>query len=330
MPFEDPLTGFPRDQLATLPTPLEQAGRLETGASWYIKRDDLTGLGMGGNKARKLEFLCADARRQQSDVLVTVGAAQSNHARMTAAAGARLGLDVHLVLGGDRPSTIEGNQLLSALFGATFHYAGTDDWDELETHMGNLEQRWRDEGRHPYRMPIGGSTRVGARGFLVAWKELLDQCKADGIAPSLVVHPTSSGGTHGGMLAGQALFGGPPILAISVAKQPGDLGATARRLANELLVDIGAAISVPEDAVQVDGDFRGDAYAVPTPAADDAVRFAARAGGWVLDRTYTGKALSGLLAYAQTGRLPAGDVIFWHTGGGPAIFASDGCPELGK
>ena len=142
--------GLQRVNLATLPTPLEQGATLPGGATLWVKRDDLTGLGMGGNKARKLEFLCGAAVAEGADTLVTVGAAQSNHCRTTAAAGARLGLAVHLVLGGPAPDTVTGNQLLASLFGAELHFAGTDDWPELEAAKDALCDSLAEAGSHPY------------------------------------------------------------------------------------------------------------------------------------------------------------------------------------
>jgi 1-aminocyclopropane-1-carboxylate deaminase/D-cysteine desulfhydrase-like pyridoxal-dependent ACC family enzyme len=214
-----------RVRLAALPTPLEAGPPIGNGASLWVKRDDLTGLGGGGNKARKLEFLCGDALAQGADALVTVGAAQSNHCRMTAAAGAKLGLDVHLVLSGAQPAQTSGNLLLSTLFGAHLHFIGApeSDWDQLEA----ARTAWTDElfasGRTPYSIPIGGSTPVGAMGYALAFVELMGQCEEEGIVPSVVVFTSSSGGTHAGLLAGRAALAAqgttvPPIVAIGVAK----------------------------------------------------------------------------------------------------------------
>jgi 1-aminocyclopropane-1-carboxylate deaminase/D-cysteine desulfhydrase-like pyridoxal-dependent ACC family enzyme len=319
-----------RLKLATLPTSLEPGPLLPGGARLYVKRDDLTGLGMGGNKARKLEFLCADALRAGADTLITVGAAQSNHARMTAAAGAVLGLQTHLVLGGphEEPS---GNQLLSTLFGARLHFPGTDDWDELGAAMGEVIVKLRSQGRRPYRMPIGGSTAVGARGFAAAWPELMHQCAALGIRPSAVIHASSSGGTHAGLIAGKAACSDarPEIVAIGVAKTAADLAAEARTLAEECLVGLGIHdVSISGDAAEVDGRWRGADYAAPTEEADRAILWAAHSGAWVLDRVYTGKAFAGLLGADREDRFSEGDaVVFWHTGGQPALFVANGAPD---
>ena len=235
------LAGEPRVRLATLPTPLEAGPPLPGGAQLLVKRDDLTGLGMGGNKARKLELLCGAARERGADVLVTVGAEQSNHARMSAAAGAVLGLDTHLVLGGDPEAPATGNRLLAELFGATVHQPGSDDWAVLSAELERVTARLRDEGRRPYAFPLGGSTATGALGFMLAWAELMEQCDSLGVRPSAIVHASSTGGTHGGLLAGRAADAAtgapvPDVVAIGVAKEPGrDLAADARRLAEECL-----------------------------------------------------------------------------------------------
>jgi 1-aminocyclopropane-1-carboxylate deaminase/D-cysteine desulfhydrase-like pyridoxal-dependent ACC family enzyme len=324
------LGDVPRARLATLPTPLEPGPELPGGARLVVKRDDLSGLGLGGNKARKLEFLCGAAQAAGADTLVTVGAAQSNHARMTAAAGAVLGLETHLVLGG-APETPAGNQLLAQMFGARLHHAGTDHWDELAEVLDGLVAELRAAGRRPFAIPMGGSTPIGALGFLVAWAELAEQCAVAGWRPAAVVHASSTGGTHGGLLAGRAVSAAagdaaPAVIAVDVAKDAGDLAAAALRLARGALDAAGLAdVPVDAGAAELDERWIGPAYAVPSPAGDAAIDWAARRGGWVLDRTYAGKAFAGLLGLAEAGRFPAGStVVFWHTGGIPAVFAPGG------
>jgi 1-aminocyclopropane-1-carboxylate deaminase/D-cysteine desulfhydrase-like pyridoxal-dependent ACC family enzyme len=329
----DAMFDRPRARLATLPTPLEMGPVLDGGARLWVKRDDLTGLGGGGNKARKLEFLCGDAVAADARALVTVGAAQSNHCRTTAAAGARLGLDVHLVLSGDGPDEVTGNQLLSVLFGAQLHFTGTEEshWGELEIARETLTAQLAADGVRSYTIPIGGSTAVGALGYATAFVELLDQFDAAGIAPSHVVFTSSSGGTHAGLLAGRAAAAHagrsvPDVVAIGVAKGVNIGRPDITTLANEALTLVeSTAIVAPED-VHVDARFIGDDYAVPTAAGDAAIEWAARHGGWLMDRTYSGKGLSGLLCLAREGRFGA-DVVFVHTGGWPALFASRGLPD---
>lgn len=331
--LRDGLAGLPQAVLAALPTPVTR-GRLPSGRTLLVKRDDLTGLGMSGNKARKLEFLAGEAVASGADCLVTVGAAQSNHARLTAAAGAVMQLETHLVLGGPPPiGEASGNQLLAGLFGAKLHYPGTDDWDELEAAQETLARSLRSTGRRPYTMPIGGSTAIGALGFAKAFDELMWQCSADGHTPSVIVHATSSGGTHAGLLAGRAAHAAdgctvPRIHAVSVAKQPGDLAATATRLAQEALDRVGLTeLAIDADDVRVDGRWLGSHYAVPTAEADDAMRFAARSAALVLDRVYTAKAFAAL---AELDAQSTGDesLLFWHTGGQPAVFSDGGCPPV--
>jgi 1-aminocyclopropane-1-carboxylate deaminase/D-cysteine desulfhydrase-like pyridoxal-dependent ACC family enzyme len=332
----DLLDASPRAQLATLPTPLERGPGLPGGVRLWVKRDDLTGLGAGGNKARKLEYLCGDALAMGSRALVTVGAAQSNHCRLTAAAGAVLGLEVHLVLSGERPLRPVGNQLLSTMFGAQLHHVGCPDnhWGELEIAREQLTSELATGGVTVYSVPIGGSTPTGALGYARAYVELVEQCRAAEIAPAAVVHASSSGGTHAGLVAGRALLRTlgyeqlPPVLAIGVAKGVvagvPDVGV----LAAETLAALGAdPAAVTEDDVELDARWLGPDYGVPTAAGDEAVAWAALHGGWVLDRTYSGKGLAGLLGNAVEGRWPPGaDVVFIHTGGLPSVFAPGGTP----
>ena len=320
----------PRSTLATLPTHLERGPGLPGGARLWVKRDDLTGLGVGGNKARKLEFLCGEALRAGARSLVTVGAGQSNHCRMTAAAGAVLGLEVHLVLSGDRPARATGNQLLSAMFGAQLHYVGCppNHWGELEIAREELTQELVAAGAAPYSIPIGGSTATGALGYLVAFVELVEQCRARGVAPAAVVHSSSSGGTHAGLVAGRALLRAhgcdelPAVVAVGVAKGVVAGVPDVRALATEALAMIDSDAEVRDDDIEIDGRWMGPDYGVATRAGAEAIRWAAVHGGWVLDRTYSGKGFAGLLGNAAGGRWgPGDDVVFIHTGGLPAVFA---------
>lgn len=329
---------LPRADLATLPTPLERGPDLPGGVRLWMKRDDLTGLGMGGNKARKLEFLCGEALAADCDALVTVGAAQSNHCRMTAAAGARLGLEVHLVLAGDPPETPAGNQLLAMLFGAQLHFTGADErhWGELEIAREQLVDELVAAGVRPYAIPMGGSTPVGTLGYVAAYDELMAQCRSASIRPVAIVHTSSSGGTHAGLVAGRALAAAddrseqPEVLAIGVAKGVVHGMPDIEELASAAVELAGGDVALVERAdIHLDPHWMGDDYAIPTSAGDDAIRWAARRGGWVLDRVYTGKGFAGLLGNAERGRWPEGsDVVFVHTGGMPAIFVPGGAPDL--
>lgn len=326
---------LPRTRLATLPTPLEPAGALETGPNLWIKRDDLTGLGGGGNKARKLEFLCGEALADGAKALVTVGAAQSNHCRMTAAAGTRLGLDVHLVLSGDAPRQGEprtGNQFLAELFGAHMHHTGAEQshWGELEIARESLTDELSAQGLSPCSIPIGGSTAVGALGYALAFVELIGQCRDAGFEPSAVVFTSSSGGTHAGLLAGRAAMiaegllsaaDAPDIVAIGVAKGVNVGLPDVAELGDGTLGLLGIGTSIDSEDVEVDPRWIGEDYAVPTSAGTSAIHWAARRGGWIMDPTYSGKGLSGLLGLVAEGRWdPNEHVVFVHTGGWPALF----------
>lgn len=331
-----------RASLATLPTALEAGPVLDGGVRLWVKRDDLTGLGGGGNKARKLEFLCGEALARGAKALVTVGAAQSNHCRMTAAAGAKLGIEVHLVLAGDKPERASGNQLLSTLFGAQLHFtgAGESHWGELEIASEALTEQLAADGLAPYAIPVGGSTAVGALGYALAFGELLEQFEQANISPTALVFTSSSGGTHAGLLAGRALAMAagqvvPEVVAIGVAKGVNGGLPDVAEMANEVVGLLratdpegqGSKDGVSAADVEVDTRWIGDDYAVPTIEGDAAISWAARSGGWLLDRTYSGKGMSGMLGLASEGRFTEGDdVVFVHTGGWPALFSPHGTP----
>ena len=322
--------GQPRVRFATLPTHLERGPVLAGRSRLWVKRDDLTGLGMGGNKARKLEFLCGAAVAAGANCLITVGAGQSNHCRMTAAAGAVLGLEVHLVLAGNRPAVLEGNQLLSERFGAHQHFtgAGPSEWGLLEIAREDLTDELSAQGLRPYSIPIGGSTAVGALGYIAAYQEIIDQAKALNISPQTIVFTSSSGGTHAGLVAGRAYARAtgevdvlPNLLAIGVAKGVIAGYPSVKELAQEALTIAGLPGVVLAEDIEVDARWLGEDYAIPTEASRAAITWAAHNGAWVLDDVYTAKGMAGLLGNASQGRWGNGDdVIFIHTGGSPEVF----------
>lgn len=323
--------GVPRVRLATLPTPLERGPIVGNDVRLWVKRDDLTGLGMGGNKARKLEFLCGAARREGADALVTVGAGQSNHCRMTAAAGALLGWETHLVLAGHRPELLEGNQLLSDLFGAHLHFtgAGAAEWGVLEIERERLTAELNAGGRRPYSIPIGGSTEIGAVGYIAAYDELVEQCiEQRDLEPRAIVFTSSSGGTHAGLVAGRAWrrargHVAPPVIAIGVAKGVVNDIPDVADLAQRALDYAGLPGRVEADDVEIDKRWMGEDYAVPTEASVAAAAWGATTGAWVLDGVYTAKGMAGLLGNVD--RWSPGDhVVFIHTGGHPEVFVRHG------
>jgi D-cysteine desulfhydrase family pyridoxal phosphate-dependent enzyme len=284
-----------------------------------VKRDDLTGLALGGNKARKLEYLCGEAQARGCDVLVTGGGAQSNHARMTAAAANRLGLDCHLAVGGKEPRVYSGNLLLDRVLGATLHFTGADSYYEVESAIEEVSARLAADGRRPFAMPIGGASVTGAAAFVEAADELRAQADrgGDDEAVDWIVVADGSGGTHAGLVAG--LGDAARVLGVDVGTRP-DLDDVVPRLATEAAARTGRA--APRDDLLIDHARFGDGYGAITEDALEAIERVASLEGVILDPVYTGKAMAGLIAAAREGRFAPDDtVVFWHTGGAVALFA---------
>ncbi len=315
------LGGCPRAELAPLPTPLEPAPRLsrELGIEVWLKRDDVGSLGLLGNKVRKLEFTLGEALAAGAQTVVTLGAPQSNHARATASASARLGLRAVLVMGGEPPAgPPTGNLLLDALFGAEVIYAGTQDWEQLAATVESLKRERPDA----YALPAGGSTPVGALGFVAAYAELLAQLESAGIRPQRLYHASTSGGTHAGLMLGHALAGaGPRPVGFDVGQIVPDARGLVTWLANEAAALLGADVRLTEDDADLDLSQLGEGYGAFTQAGVEAIRLLALTEGVVLDPVYSAKGMAGLVADARAGRLD-GPVVFWHTGGGPSVFAA--------
>ena len=316
------LADRPRVELAALPTPLVPAPRLseELGVEVWLKRDDVGSLGLTGNKVRKLEFTLGEAvLERRARAVVTLGAPQSNHARATAAAAAQLGLRAVLVMGGADPGgPPTGNLLLDELFGAEVRYAGTDDWSRLAELVAEIEA----ELGGAYTLPAGGSSPVGSLGFAAAYVELLEQLDDAGLDPRCVYHASTSGGTHAGLLLGHALAGrGPRPLGFDVGQIVPDARGLVTWLANEAGALLGADPGLGEDDANLDLSQLGDGYGAFTDAGVEAIRLLAGTEGAVLDPVYRGKAMAGLVADARAGRID-GPVVFWHTGGGPSLFAA--------
>jgi D-cysteine desulfhydrase family pyridoxal phosphate-dependent enzyme len=315
------LNDRPRVELTTLPTPLERAPRLsrELGVEVWLKRDDFGSLGLAGNKVRKLEFTLGEALAGGAETVVTLGAPQSNHARATASAAARLGLHAVLVVGGEPPAgPPTGNLLLDALFGAEVLYAGTEEWAQLAATVEAVRQ----DRANAYALPAGGSSPVGALGFAAAYAELLGQLESAQIRPQHVYHASTSGGTHAGLMLGHALArGGPAPVGFDVGQIVPDGPGLTAWLANEAGALLGADVSLTEDDAHLDLSQLGDGYGAFTEAGIEAIGLLARTEGVVLDPVYSAKGMAGLIADARAGRID-GPVVFWHTGGGPSLFAA--------
>ncbi|MCQ0988741.1 D-cysteate sulfo-lyase [Jiella marina] len=336
------LSRFPRLRFAHLPTPLERLDRLSEalgGPEIWIKRDDCTGLSTGGNKTRKLEFLMAEAKAEGADMVMTQGATQSNHARQTAAAAAKLGMACHLLLEdrtGSREMdyTANGNVLLDDLHGASREKrpGGLDMNAEMEA----VAERFRAAGRRVYTIPGGGSNPTGALGYVNCAHELMGQANDAGLAIDALVHATGSAGTQAGLVVGlKAMNADVALLGIGVrapkAKQEGNVFALAQATAEK----IGLAGLVERADVVANTDYVGEGYGIPAPSTIEAIRMFAELEGILLDPVYSGKGAAGLIDLVRKGEFAKGQrVVFLHTGGSAALFgyrgAFDGPSSAGE
>jgi D-cysteine desulfhydrase family pyridoxal phosphate-dependent enzyme len=309
-----------RLNFAHLPTPIEALSRLSdalNGPRLLIKRDDLTGLAFGGNKARKLEFLVAEAHDQGAQTLISGGALQSNHCRQTAAAAARFGFRCVLVLTGDKPKQSSANLLLDELFGAKIVYV--PDRKDRDGILQDTFDHAAKQGMKPYLVPYGGSSATGALGYAFAIKELVEQNpRADWI-----VFATSSGGTHAGLLLGQRAFGYKgKVLGISVDESEGWLKQNVSDLASLASQKLGKRIEFTPDEVLANANYCSAGYGVLTEQEREAVRLFATLEGLLLDPVYTGRAAGGMIDLIRKGFFKKDEtVLFLHTGGQPALFA---------
>lgn len=319
------LAKIPRVRLAALPTPLEEMPRLSAalgGPRLFIKRDDNTGLGMGGNKARKLEFLLAEALAQGADTVITTGGPQSNHARMTAAAAARLGLGCVLVLTGERPPAFDGNLLIDRVLGADVRFTGTDDEGLANSMMEEVADELRAAGKRPYIIPLGGSSPAGTLGYIAGFRELVTQAEEQGVAFDRIYITSGSGGTHAGTLLGNKLYSyGARVIGISVSR-PRELAVERiGRVAQGCIDRFALPVRVASEDIEVDDRYIGAGYGRLTDGGKEAILLLARHEGIIADPVYTGKALAGLVDHIRCGLIGRHEtVLFWHTGGAPAIF----------
>lgn len=312
-----------RISLAHLPTPLEpmaNLSRLLGGPELWIKRDDQTGLALGGNKTRKLELLVADALAHGHDHVVTMGAPQSNHCRQTAAAATRSGLGCSLVLRGPEQPRTQGNLLLDTLLGAHLYWTG----DELpNTVAPRVMAELTAMGRKPYLIPYGGSNVLGATSYVMAMGELEKQLSAENLNIDFIVFASSSGGTHAGMVLGAHVYGlRAKLLGISVDRPAPDLQNQVAALATATATHLGLGTVSLYDQVDVNDDYLGDGYGILSDTEREAIELTAQKEGILLDPVYTGRAMGGLIDLIRWGAFTRGQrVLFWHTGGTPALFA---------
>jgi D-cysteine desulfhydrase family pyridoxal phosphate-dependent enzyme len=327
----------PRVALASLPTPVLEARRLRAALGGVercprilIKRDDLTGLALGGNKARKLEFLMADALANGADVVVSSGATQSNHARMTAAAARMVGLDCVLVLSSrSAEPPLHGNLLLDRMFGATIHFiqANPDTHfavaaDEVQK-VSEVVEDLRRRGRRPYVIPVGGSSPIGAIGYVDGTRELHEQLRGAGIRADRLYFGSGSRGTQAGLELGARAFDVDyRLCGIAVSAGEEEKRRRAARLVNEAAELLELPVHVDASELNTDQRFIGEGYGIPTPECLEAIRMLARTEAILLDPCYTAKAMAGMLHDVRSGAIPPdATIVFLHTGGAPALFA---------
>ena len=316
------ITDSPSVPLALLPTPLYKLENLsrETGKNIYIKRDDMTGVALGGNKVRKLEFLLADARAKGADVVLTAGGPQSNHAMLTAACAAKLGMSAILVLK-KRGVLSGGNLILDEIFGAEVRFVDTDSYDGVYAEMERIMADLRAQGHTPYFIPVGGSVPLGCLGYVNCAKEIANQAEDLGVDFDIIVSATGSGGTYAGLTLGAKLFlPGTVSVGIGVCDDPFEA------ISLDLMRETAALLEadVPVEAADIHIHYHiGPGYAIPSPEGAAAVKRLARTEGILVDPVYTGKALAGFfqLLEEDSAFRDAENILFLHTGGAGALFA---------
>lgn len=327
----------PRIALATLPTPLQEAKNLRAALGGpercpriLIKRDDLTGLAFGGNKARKLEFLVADALTQGATVLVTAGAVQSNHARMTAAAAPIAGMKACLVLTAKGPDpAVQGNLLLDRLLDAELRFVMPGE--DMDERIAEAMVELRDRGERPYLIPVGGSNAIGAFGYVAGTLELVTQLFQIGEAPSRLYYASGSRGTQAGLALGARVYSAPyRLCGIAVSGSDPEKTDRAVEIANEAAALLRVPTRLTADELLTDERYFGEGYGIPTAGCLEAIRLLARNEGIFLDPVYSGKAMAGMIDHIRRGDIaPTDSVIFLHTGGAPALFAQVDQLDLG-
>lgn len=317
------IDAMPRFRLFDDPSPFHRLPRFSEAlggqADIWIKREDLLPVAFGGNKLRNLEFLIGAALKDGADTIVTSGRRWSNHTRLTAAAGAMAGLDVHLVLSGPKARQPGPGIRIAKRFGATVHQLDSDERDVRARKVVAVTAKLHAEGRRPYVIGVGGAGPIGAVGQLLAGRELFAQVAEAGISVDRIVLPTATGGTQAGLtLAAAAASPSTSVLGVIVARTPAEL----QRSIDETIAVLSepAGVTVPEEAVRFDRRQIGDGYGRPTEAGTAAADLLARTEGVLVDPIYTSKALASLIEAVRNGRHDGRSVVFWHAGGTTGIL----------
>ena len=323
------LSRFPRISLAHLPTPLEFLPRISKylgGPNIYVKRDDCTGLGIGGNKTRKLEFLIADALEKKATVVITPGAVQSNHVRQTAAAACKVGMKCELVFSkifenSSDPYLNSGNVFLDKIFGANIREIDKDS--DVNIVMEKVAEELREQGEIPYIIPSGGSNPIGALGYVDCALEIIQQANENRLVIDHIIHATGSAGTQAGLISGlKAMSSGIPLLGMGVFAHKSYIEKRVYKLACETVKYMGVPGIVGSNDVVANCDYVGDGYGIPTKEMNDAVIMLARLEGILLDPVYTGKGFAGMIDLIAGNYFDkSGNIVFIHTGGSPGLFA---------
>ena len=318
------ISEFPRVRLGVLPTPLQKLENVsrDFGKNIYLKRDDMTGVALGGNKVRKLEFLLADALNKGADTVMTTGQAQSNHATLTAACANKLGMKAILMLKKRGVTDLKGNQLLNQLFGAQVEFFDTDQYSDIYEEMARRKTQLSVQGRISYEIPVGGSTALGALGYVECFRETLEQCKAMEITLDRMVSAVGSGGTYAGLCAGADLFAPQvKVTGMAVDNDPFE------QICAQLKLEIGSLLQMdrPMDDDNIEIYYNcGTGYGIPGPEDGEAVRYLARREGIILDPVYTGKSFSLFLKMLKDGAFDGDEnIVFLHSGGAGGVFAID-------
>ena len=316
----------PRLKLAKLPTPLDRAenlGKSLGNLDLWIKRDDLTGFGFGGNKVRSLEYLAADAMKKNSNILITGGSHGSNHVRTTMAVAAHLGLKGFAVLSGTRPSTKNGNLLLDQLLGAKLIFTGDENRSNIDDFIEDEVKRLQSLDERPYLIRRGGVSSLGCIGYVSAAMEICSQLQNLNLKPDILLCATGCGVTQAGLLVGFKLMGlNCQIYGITVSRTRDECIAQIKQLIGETEETLGLNSKVPSNDIFVFDEYIGDGYTMPTSKGIEAIHLVAQTEGIFLDPIYTGKAMAGLTDLVKKGHIGLDQkVIFLHTGGSPSIFS---------